>query len=177
MNTAMETQSDQDLAAEFRRALRGIAATVCVITAVDGNRRHGMTVTSMTSLTMEPPALLVCLNQSAALVDLARVSQGFCVNILSEGQEDVSTAFSGGTKGEERFSVGKWHSEGETGLPYLEDAQSVLFCRKTAAFPYGTHTILIGEVVEVSMGASRRPLIYQDASYATLQSKSRDGAS
>lgn len=167
----MITQADLDLATKFRLALRGIASTVSIVTAKDGDRRYGMTVTSLTSLTMEPPALLVCLNRAASLVDAARVSQGFCVNILNQDHQEVSKAFSGGARGENRFMVGAWRDQESTGLPYLEDAQTVLFCRKTAAMPYGTHTILIGDVAEVAAGDLTSPLIYWNSGYATFEDR------
>lgn len=175
----MTSQTDMDLAAQFRLALRGIAATVSVITARDGDRRYGMTVTSLTSLTMEPPALLVCLNRAASLVEAARVTQGFCVNILSKDHQAVSTAFSGGAKGEDRFSVGRWRRDEQSGLPYLEDAQAVLFCRKAAAMPYGTHTILIGDVVNLITQETPSPLLYWNGGYAAFgarrQAEPHDG--
>lgn len=163
----------EDIATRFRVALRGIASTVCVVTSSDGDRRHGMTVTSVTSLTMDPPALLVCLNRSTSLSGLMRVTQGFCVNVLGQQHEAVSRAFSGGAAGEDRFLTGNWQRQADTGLPYLVDAQSVLFCRKAAAFPYGTHTILIGDVTDVIADGNSGPLIYQNAGYAALPERPR----
>lgn len=164
----MEDYSENNLEKQFRLALREIAATVAVITAKDDSRRYGMTVTSVTSLSMGPPSLLVCLNRAASIINAARVAQDFCVNILSQGHEDVSTAFSGGAEGEDRFSVGHWRENKATGLPYLQGAQAALFCRKTAAMPYGTHTILIGDVEEIIVSDVSSPLLYWNAGYAKL---------
>lgn len=164
----MTSPKNDKSSANFRLAMRGIASTVCVITSCDGKRTHGMTVTSLTSLTMAPPALLVCINRSANLSDVLRVAEGYCVNVLGIGQEAISRAFGGGASVEERFSVGNWCHEAETGTPYLADAQTSLFCRKTAAIPYGTHIILIGDVTSVILREGSGPLIYQNAGYTSL---------
>jgi len=158
----------EDLATDFKAALRGIASTVCIVTASDGLRRHGMTVTAVASLTMSPPALLVCLNQSTLLHDIIRVSQGFCVNVLGDWQESISRAFGGEAGAEERFSIGDWRDHADTGVPFLADAQSNLFCRKAAALPYGTHTIMVGDVIEVVGSDLCTPLIYRNAGYSAL---------
>ena len=164
----MDSRDDSALTDRFRTALRGMAATVCVVTAGDGTRSHGMTITAAASVSMAPPALLVCLNRSATVSDLARIAQGFCLNLLRTGQEDISRAFSGGVAGQERFDHGTWRTLDAWDAPYLVEAQASLFCRKVAAFPYGTHIILIGDVVDVIAGDADAPLIYHDGRYATL---------
>ena len=155
-----------DVVAAFKQAMRGIASTVTVITAGDGSRHHGMTATAVTSLSMEPPALVICLNRATLLHDIMRTSRRFCVNVLTEEQADISAAFSGALPPAERFAQGTW-AYSEQGLGYLIDAQASIFCEKAAALPYGTHTIFIGEVREVVLGDRQAPLIYKNAAYCT----------
>lgn len=157
---------DDTIITDFKRALRGVASTVSVITAHDGLRHHGMTVTSVTSLSMDPPSLLVCLHQASLLHDIVRRSSDFCVNVLDESHERISAAFSGAIPPEERFTAGDWAYR-DDGLSYLSDAQASIFCTKAAALPYGTHTIIVGKVTQVRLSERQRPLIYQNASYCS----------
>ena len=150
--------------AAFRAAMRRFAATVTIITACDHERRHGMTATAVTSLSMDPPSLIICLNQATLLHDIMFRARRFCVNVLHCDQADLSAAFSGGIAPEKRFESGRWLRR-EDGLPYLADAQANLFCRKAAALPYGTHTIFVGQVEDVGLREATAPLVYHDAGY------------
>ena len=162
MNTV--TVDPQQVDTAFRAAMRRFASTVTIITAADHERRHGMTATAVTSLSMSPPSLLICLNQKTLLHDIMFRARRFCVNVLHCEQVELSAAFSGAVAAEERFAQGTW-SRTEDGIPYLADAQANLFCRKAAAIPYGTHTILVGQVEHVGLRDAIAPLVYQDASY------------
>jgi flavin reductase (DIM6/NTAB) family NADH-FMN oxidoreductase RutF len=153
-----------DLTAEFRDAMRRMASTVTIITATDYERHHGMTVTAVTSVSMDPPSILICLNNKTRLHDIMGQARRFCVNILHAEQAELSSAFSGALPAEERFEKGAWRKT-EDGLGFLDDAQANIFCQKMAAIPFGTHTIFIGQVVDVHLGEAAEPLIYQNASY------------
>jgi flavin reductase (DIM6/NTAB) family NADH-FMN oxidoreductase RutF len=148
----------------FRAAMRRFAATVTIITAADHERHHGMTATAVTSVSMDPPSLIICLNQRTLLHDIMFRARRFCVNVLHRDQVELSAAFSGGVPAEKRFEHGCW-VRSEDGLPYLADAQANLFCRKAAALPYGTHTVFVGEVEDVGVRDVIAPLVYQDAGY------------
>lgn len=156
----------------FRAAMRRIAATVTILTTGDGVLRHGMTATSMTSLSMDPPSLIVCLNRKTRLNDLMQSAEQFCVNVLHVDQSDLSHAFSGAVPAEERFNFGHW-AQTPAGIPHLLDAHTNIFCRKTMVVPYGTHTILIGDVEEVVMREARGPLLYHDAAYGAVRRSDR----
>jgi flavin reductase (DIM6/NTAB) family NADH-FMN oxidoreductase RutF len=153
-----------DLTTAFRDAMRRMASTVTIITATDFGRHHGMTVTAITSVSLDPPSLLICLNNRTRLHDIMGQARRFCVNVLHTEQAELSVAFSGALPAEERFDKGAWQKT-EDGLGFLTDAQANLFCQKMAAIPFGTHTIFIGQVVEVRLGDAAEPLIYQNASY------------
>lgn len=148
----------------FRAAMRRIASTVTIVTASDGNRRHGMTMTAVSSLSMEPPSMIVCVNQSSFLHDILVSARHFCVNVLKHDQAEVSTAFSGALPPEERFSVGEWLTH-PAGMKYLGSAQANIVCHKVAAVPFGTHTIFIGTAQEVFLNDDTRPLLYRNAAY------------
>jgi flavin reductase (DIM6/NTAB) family NADH-FMN oxidoreductase RutF len=174
--TMMQISGFSEVASSFKQALRGIASTVTVITAHDGARHHGMTATAVTSLCMEPPALLICLNRATLLHDILTAGARFCVNVLDESQAPVSAAFSGALPPGERFALGEWSFD-ESGLGFLTDAQANIFCSKVAATAFGTHTIFIGEVSKVRLTERQAPLIYKNASYCTTAPQARHACS
>ena len=144
----------------FRCAMRRLAATPCLITTAHNGRRHGMAATSVTSLSFDPPSILVCVNLSASIHDPLQAEGRFCANLMGGGHTDLLGAFSGGLKGEGRFGMGDWQQQ--EGLPYLSDAQSNIFCRVADRWRYGTHTIFVGQVEAVRTDADMDPMIYLD---------------
>jgi flavin reductase (DIM6/NTAB) family NADH-FMN oxidoreductase RutF len=154
----------EDLRASFKLAMRRFPAAVSVITSADETRCHGMTATAVTSLSLDPPSLIACINRSTLLHDIMLTGRHFCVNVLRRDQVELSSAFSGAVPPEARFAFGTWLTSAQ-GLSYLADAQINVFCRKVAAVPYGTHTIFIGEAEAVHVRDPIEPLIYQDATY------------
>lgn len=157
-----------DLEASFRGAMRRLAATVTIVTAFDGSRRHGMTVTAVASVSVDPPSVLVCLNRSTLLHDIMLGARLFCVNVLHHDQAALSAAFSGKLPPEARFGFGDWRST-EDGVPFLADAQATLVCRRIAALPSGTHTIFVGDAFSAGHRDEVAPLIYENAAYCRTQ--------
>lgn len=153
-----------DLRTAFRNVMRHYAATVTIITAADGARRHGMTATSVTSLSLDPPSLLACVNRTTLLHDILLSARRFCVNVLSREQAPLSAAFSGALPAAERFAFGAW-GRSPDGLDFLSDAQARVFCRKVAMVPFGTHSIVIGEVDDIGLRDAGEPLLYRNATY------------
>lgn len=150
----------------FKQALRRVASTVTVITAHDGVRLHGMTATAVMSVSMEPPALVICINQRTLLHDILLGAERFCVNVLDEAHIPISAAFSGAKTPEQRFAEGDWTYEPD-GLGILADAQASIICKKTVTVPHGTHSLFIGEVQNVRFRERPAPLIYLNAAYCS----------
>ena len=111
---------------EFLQAMRGITSTVTIVSAKDGKNKQAMTATSVTSLSLDPPTMLVCINHEASIHELINEGLGFCINILSLGQKNLADICSLKGKEEERFLEGNW-SELEN-IPYNIDSQSNIFC-------------------------------------------------
>jgi flavin reductase len=160
------TAGSKEIGRQFRAAMRRLASTVSVVTTRCGENNFGMTASTVTSVSMHPPALLVCVNKSAAFHRAITSSDTFCVNILSARHNEVSTAFSGGHALEERFNVGNWLFDGE--IPYLRDAQANIFCGRANLFEHGTHSIIVGEVYQLMLNGTVSPLIYVDGRYAAV---------
>lgn len=160
----MSTQSSELAAEGLKAAMRRLAATVTIVTATDGIVHHGMTATAVTSVSMAPPSLLACINTRTRLHEILSRTGQFCVNILHAEQVELASAFAGGLPADERFRIGTW-GQSESGIAYLLDAQANVFCRTTSTLRQGTHTIFIGEVVQVAVRDAVAPLVYQDAQY------------
>lgn len=149
-----------DLGHQFRLAMRKLASTVTVLTTREADEHHGMAATAVTSLSTEPPSLLVCINRSASMHDPLHRSQLFCVNLLGVQHGPLCDAFGGKLTGAARFAVGDWASDGD-GVRYLTDAPANIFCRLEQQHVYGTHTIFIGRVESIRVDPEGQPLLYQ----------------
>lgn len=148
---------------EFRKAMRRLTSAVSVISTGHEGSRHGITVTSVTSVSMNPPSLLFCVNRASSLHNPLIIAGRFCINILHAHQIEIADAFSGKVSGD-RFMVGEWATNNDE-LPYLIPAQANIFCETDAISSYGTHSIVIGKVREVAVRGQVAPLLYQDGNY------------
>lgn len=153
-----------DVPAGLREAMRRLASGVAVVTANGPTGPTGMAATSLTSLSLDPPSLLVCVNREASLHAYLTEGSRFCVNLLSADQRQVAAAFGGAVARPLRFTIGMWSVDGH-GVPCLDDAQASLSCAVDRLIPYGTHTVAIGRVDEVRTSGPIAPLIYQDGRY------------
>lgn len=154
---------DPALAADFKAAMRQLAATVTLVTTFEDNGPHGMTATAVSSLSADPPSVLVCINRAARMHGPTSRSRHFCLNLLAAGQLDLCEAF-GARRGLDRFAVGEWR-EGPHRLPWLNGNAATLFCAVDEALNYGTHTIFIGRIEQVDVDRDARPLVYQDGAF------------
>ena len=148
---------------EFIRAMRGITSTVTVVSAKDGENKQAMTATSVASLSLDPPTMLVCINHEATIHNVMKEGLGFCINILSVGQEGLADICSlAGGEGQ-RFLEGNWSELDD--IPYNKDSQSNIFCNCIKAVEHTTHTIYLGEIIKVLNQSSFNPLLYKDGNY------------
>lgn len=153
----------------FRQAMARFPATVTVITTGQGDSRRGLTATAVSSLSTEPPRLLVCINRNAEAHDFIRLHGAFCVNVLAVGQKDVAERFAAmdRSKGVSRFHQGSW-SELITGSPNLDGGVANVDCRVHQMIDAGSHTIIIGDVVDVRVFEDNTPLLYHDRKFRQL---------
>ena len=149
----------------FKDAMRRLAGTVTIVTVTNGGEQHGTTATAVTSLSMNPPSLLVCFNKDSRLHGFLCKSDQFCVNLLHADNIGISQLFASPVSSAERFATGNWQL-GDGEAPYLADAQSSILCAKDREIEYGTHTIFIGRVLAVRNRGDIAPLIYCNGRYA-----------
>ena len=150
----------------FRYAMRRVASTVAIVSVQSGGERRGTTATSVTSISMEPPSLLVCFNRVSRLHEFLSREERFCVNVLHTDNMETSKIFSDPVVNSERFNSGDWQADAG-GVPYLANAQANLFCRKEKEIAYGSHSIFIGRVLQARARGDISPLLYRDGGYAS----------
>jgi len=165
-------QASEAVSAELingmKQAMRRLAASVVVVTARKGDVRFAMAASSCTSLSMEPPSILLCVNKSASIYPVLAASADFCINILSRKHEALAVAASGAQKGEGRFAIGDWRDDPDTNTPFLGDAQASLVCAVDGIHHYGTHGIFVGRVKRVHLHGDIYPLVYVDGRYSSV---------
>lgn len=163
MNEA--AQNPDDLLVAFRDAMRHVASTVYAITTGNGGGRFGILATAVSSLSFDPPSVLVCVNRAASLHAPLDETRIFCVNVLGLSNRDVAEHFMN-DRGGDRFSVGEW--EDVHGVPVLANAQSSLICRTAHRHDFGTHSIFIGELISANHRQDATPLTYFDRHYIDI---------
>lgn len=158
--------SDRPIEAQdLRRALGTFATGVTVVTTTDAHGApRGFTANSFTSVSLEPPLILVCLAKSAASCPVFQAAESYAVNILSEDQRSVSAAFS--SPDADRFSRVRWSTRA-TGCPIIEGVVAWLDCRMHEVVDAGDHYILIGRIVDYDHTASS-PLGYCRGAYVSF---------
>jgi flavin reductase (DIM6/NTAB) family NADH-FMN oxidoreductase RutF len=150
----------------LRDALGCFATGVTVVTCLNQDGEPvGLTANSFTSLSLDPPLLLVCVAKLAASAEPLSKALHFAVNVLQTQQQPASITFS--TRVEDRFGCTAW-SMGEHGVPVLLDSLSVFECSRHAVHDGGDHFILVGEVKKATFEQGLDPLLYFRGSYRRL---------
>lgn len=151
---------------EFCRACGQFATGVTVAAVLDAAADpHGMTVNSFTSVSLDPPLVLICVGHAASILEHFRSSAFFGVSVLNENQEHLSRRFA--ERGRDRFGEIPW-CPGQTGVPLIPDAVAAIECRLVRTETAGDHDILIAEVVRTEIRGGR-PLVYFDGGYRRLE--------
>ena len=154
-------------ATAFKRGMRHLAASVTLITTRHRDLRGGLTATAVCSVSAEPPQILVCVNKTASAHDPIGEAGFFCVNILAPDHRKIAERFAGmdGVEGDERFvDMGEWSSL-STGAPVLKGCPVSFDCRLVTKVPAGTHTIYIGEIVDIALDPKAHALLYCDGAF------------
>lgn len=146
---------------QFKKAMRTFSSGVTVVTLKDGETLHGITVSAFSSLSLDPPLVLVCVDKSAVAHDSFARAGKFVVNILAEDQESVSNRFA--SRAADKFETSTWH-DGVLGLPVIDGALGVVECVLHDSLPGGDHTIFVGRVV-ASQAVEGQPLLYGQGGY------------
>jgi flavin reductase (DIM6/NTAB) family NADH-FMN oxidoreductase RutF len=154
---------------DFRNTLGGFATGVTVITTRGEDNAYGMTASAFSSVSLDPPLILVCIGLSAAGSEMIRGNGVFAVNILGAEQEPLSRFFASKDRprGRDAFR-GVPHREEVTGAPILEGVAGFVDCRVHAEHEAGDHLVFIGEVVALGYDPDARPLLFHGGAYRVL---------
>jgi flavin reductase len=148
--------------------MRRLASGVAIVTTEYRGVRHGLAATSITSVTAEPPMLLVCVNHNASAHDPLIASARFCANLLPRGDKSVAQCFADSAGRDRRFAESRWHGLA-TGAPALRGALAVFDCLLDRVVRMGSHSILFGQVVACEAADGRPdPLLYLDGSFTGI---------
>ena len=160
-------EADALLCEAFRKAMRRVASTVNVISIYVEGQPMGITATAVSSISLDPPSLLVCINRAASLHAPMGDMSHFRVNVLHRDQEAIARMFADRSQHALRFSAG-WDLD-SSGAPRLVDAQATILCRRIDSHSFGTHSIFIGVVEEAAARSEVEPLIYLDGRYGGVE--------
>ena len=152
----------------FRRAMGRFATGVTVITTCFVDELHGMTANAVTSLSLDPMLILVCIDKKADSHDILARAGVFAVNILAEGQSDISARFAKKEFDGAHGLDGVPHTFAESGAPILEGAIAYIDCRTITEHHGGDHTIFIGEVLDAGEMNGDRPLLFYGGGYGRI---------
>ena len=153
---------------DFTAGMRQQACTVCVVTTSNASVPSGMTVTTLVSVSVQPPTLLICAHESSHCGAAIRESGRFCVNLLRDTAAHTADLFAGrtGVWAAERFAHVGWR-EGDDGCPVLTDALIAFECRLESATRVATHWLFVGQPTHLH-NQGGEPLVYADRAFRAL---------
>jgi flavin reductase len=149
----------------FRSVMGRFATGVTVVTTCKGTEHHGITVNAFSSVSLDPPLVLICIDRSSHVHDILIESGIFAVNFLAEDQENLSNCFAGHSEHRYRDFCGATFHSAATGAPVLDGTLGYVDCRVVDVFPGGDHSIVVGKVEALETGPNEDPLLYYRSSY------------
>jgi flavin reductase (DIM6/NTAB) family NADH-FMN oxidoreductase RutF len=155
----------------FRRVMGHFVTGVSVVTALDGERPQGITVNALSSVSLEPPLVMVALDRRRFIAPTVRRAGRYAVNVLAETQQALSDCFAGApvTPGREAFCGAVWHA-GTTGLPLLDGVIATLECSVVETFSAGDHDLFVGRVDAMANDEHHpQPLLYYRRRYLRIE--------
>ena len=161
LSQRLSSFDNRELRSAFGSFMTGV--TIVTTSGSDGQPR-GFTANSFTSVSLEPPLLMICIGKQAASMDVFRHARGFAVNILSEAQKDTSVLFA--SKRPDKFEAAQWRA-GPFGNPLIEGSAAWFDCARYQVLDAGDHIILMGHIEAFSY-SDANPLGYARGHYITL---------
>lgn len=147
-----------------------VVASVFLVTSDGPAGKSGFTATSVTSVSSDPPSLLVCANQSGEALGIIQQNGGFALSQLRSQDQHLANRFAGrdGIHGEARFDGIHWQT-GPSGAPMLPEAVTTFDCELAQATSYGSHMILVGKAIEIRESKDAKALLYGHRSFGTFK--------
>lgn len=154
----------------FRQTMQSLAGAVSVLSVGEGDRRTGLTSTSVTSFSADPPTIAISVNTGSSSWSAITSFEAFCINVLAKEQRQVAESFAGkgGLAGPARYANAEW-TVLDSGAPVLEGALANIDCVLDEAIVRHSHALVIGRIVAVRTLAGGRPLLYWRRHYQGLE--------
>ena len=147
----------------FRLAMRRYIYSVSIMSNKDNaDNPNAITVSSVTSISMDPPSLLICINKSSRIHNTIVLGSKFCINLLNSNQENLSNICSDEDMYDQRFKDKNWNLDD---IPFLQNAQANIFCKVDKLTSYHTHTIVVGLVEDANYADEISTLTYVNGEY------------
>ena len=155
---------------KFIKAMRHLAYPVSIVSTQLKEAKLAITVSSVTSVSVSPPSLLVCINKESTMAATIEIGSLLNISFLNPAQIAIASVCSSKDKVNERFEYTQW-SEDENKTPYLEESEAVVFCKVANLIEHATHKIIILAVTDVSAnsGDNPNPLLYCNRNYIQLK--------
>jgi flavin reductase (DIM6/NTAB) family NADH-FMN oxidoreductase RutF len=155
---------------ELRRLFGNFATGVTIVTCRVGKRKHGITVNSFTSVSLDPPLVLICIDRKAIAWEMIPEAGTFAINILTSQQRPVCDYFAKRLFHDPENEFAEIpHADGVTGAPVLEEALAVIECRLSDRYPGGDHDIFVGEVVGAQILRDDAPLLFYRGRFPAIE--------
>jgi len=155
----------------LRQAMGRFATGVTIVTTTNGDEINGMTANALTSVSLEPPLVLVCIDRDNYTSKIISESKIFALNILGADQQELSDLFARPGSGKAESLKDLHTSTAVTGAPLIKGCPAYLDCRVTDIYAQGDHNIFIGEVVKAEVDNDNPPLLFWNGGYRRLNAK------
>lgn len=153
--------------AHFRQVLGHFCTGITIVTALEGDEPVGFTAQSFTSVSLDPPLVLICPGKSSSSWPRIKGAGVFCANVLAAAQEATCRAFA--ISGGDKFKGVGWTPSSGTGSPVLTDALAWVDCRIEAEYDGGDHVIVVGRVVDLGVAEEGSPLLFYRGGYGRFE--------
>ena len=163
----------------FKAALGRFGSGVTVVSVSANGTDHGMTASAFTSVSLDPPLILVCIKSENRTAELIQAAGHFGISILSAHQQDVSNRFAGGLIDDagqwqpwpperDKFADLDWQRGPSSNAPLLNDALCCLDCDLEHVYAGGDHGIFVGRIKQIKLNEETQPLLYQGGRYRKI---------
>ncbi|WP_022721473.1 flavin reductase family protein [Rhodopseudomonas sp. B29] len=154
---------------QFKQSMRLLAGGVCILATSHNGERHGLTMTAVCSLTIDPPSLIACVNRGAGTRGIISATRRVSVNILADDHAGLAERFgSPAVRGSDRFDASAW-TELPSGVPALADALAVLDCEVMSETELGQHCVFFCEVKHAVLQPDKKPLVHFNREFCVVQ--------
>jgi flavin reductase len=154
----------------FKQSMRLLAGGVCIAASVTNGERLGLTVTAVCSLTLDPPTVVLCINNAAGAHEAMRTTKRLSVSLLASHHHQLAELFaSSKTKGAERFDPARWTNMA-SGMPVVIDALAALDCEIIKEVAVGQHSVFFCEVKAARLAPDKCPLVHFNRGFFEVRS-------